>query len=61
MSTKELALETIRDLPEDVSWEQIEERIQFLAAIEAARADVKSGKVVTHDEVSDLLASWITG
>jgi predicted transcriptional regulator len=61
MSTKELAMETIRDLPEDVSWEQIEERIHFLAAIEAARDDVKSGKVVAHAEVSDLLASWITG
>jgi len=61
MSTKELAMETIRGLPEDASWEQIEERIHFLAAIETARKEVKSGKVVPHNEVSDLLQSWITG
>ncbi len=61
MSTKELAMETIRGLPEDASWEQIEERIHFLAAIEAAREEVKTGKVVPHAEVSDLLQSWISG
>ncbi|MDP4997265.1 MAG: hypothetical protein NWQ16_13685 [Akkermansiaceae bacterium] len=53
MSTKELAMESIRDLPEDASWEQIEERIHFLAAIEAAREDVKSEKVMPHSEVAD--------
>lgn len=61
MSTKELAMETIRGLPEDASWEQIEERIHFLAAIETARKEVKTGKVVPHHEVSDLLQSWISG
>lgn len=61
MSTKELAMETIRGLPEDASWDQIEERIHFLAAIEAAREEVKTGKVVPHAEVSDLFASWISG
>lgn len=61
MSTKELAMETIRGLPEDASWEQIEERIHFLAAIETAREEVKTGKIVPHAEVSDLLHSWITG
>lgn len=61
MSTKELAMETIRGLPEDASWEQIEERIHFLAAIEAAREEVKTGKVVPHAEVSDFLQSWISG
>ena len=60
MSTKELALETIRKLPEDVSWEEIEERIQFLAAVERGRKDVREGKVVPHQEVKENLKEWIT-
>ncbi|QXD25027.1 hypothetical protein F7C95_03770 [Opitutia bacterium ISCC 51] len=60
MSTKELALETIRKLPENVSWEEIEERIQFLAAVERGRQDVRKGKVVPHQEVKENLKEWIT-
>lgn len=60
MSTKELALETIRKLPENVSWEEIEERIQFLAAVERGRKDVREGKVVPHQEVKENLKEWIT-
>lgn len=60
MSTKELALETIQQLPEDASWQDIEDRIHFLAAIEKARGEVRDGAVVPHDEVRDLLQGWIT-
>ena len=60
MSTKELALETIRKLPEDVSWEEIEERIQFLAAVERGRQDIREGKVIPHQEVKENLKEWIT-
>jgi len=60
MSTKELALETIRDLPDDASWRQIEERIHFMAAIESARAETRRGEVVAHDEVRDLLSGWLS-
>ena len=55
MSTKELALETIRKLPDSVSWEEIEERIQFLAAVERGRQEVREGKVIPHQEVKENL------
>lgn len=58
MSTKDLALETIKDLPDDVSWGQIEERIRFMAGIEAARAEVRRGEVVPHEELRELLSEW---
>jgi predicted transcriptional regulator len=51
MSTKELAIETIRKLPETASWEEIEERIHFCAAIERSRADIRNGDVIPHEEV----------
>ena len=60
MSTKELAMETIRELPEDASWQEIEERIRFLAAVERGRAEVRRGEVVPHEEVRDLLQAWTT-
>ena len=60
MSTKEKAIEALRDLPEEVSWAEIEERIQFLAAIEKGRQEVKEGKTVAHEEVKDALAGWIS-
>ena len=60
MSTKEFALETIREMPDSVTWEDIEERIRFLAAIEKGRKEIKEGKVVPHEQVKDRLNSWLT-
>ena len=61
MSTKEKAIEALRELPEVASWAEIEERIHFLSAVEKGRQDVREGKTVAHEEVKDALAGWITG
>ena len=53
-------METIRDLPDDASWQEIEERIRFLAGIEKARNEVRRGEVVPHEEVRELLGKWIS-
>ena len=60
MSTKELAMETIKGLPEEASWQEIEDRIRFLAAIEKSREQVRRGEVVPHEEVRNLLIEWLT-
>ena len=60
MSTKKLAIEMIQKLPETASWDDIEERIQFLAAIERGRTDVENGDVIPHEEVKENLAAWVT-
>lgn len=60
MSTKELALETIQELPENASWQEIEERIQFVAAIGKSREDVTNGRVFSHKDVPALLNGWIS-
>ena len=60
MSTKEKAIDALRELPEDASWAEIEERIHFLAAVEKGRQEVKDGRTVPHEEVKDALADWIT-
>ena len=51
MSTKELALQTIQELPNTASWDEIEERIHFLAAIERGREEIRSGKIISHEKV----------
>ncbi len=53
-------METIKDLPENASWQEIEERIHFLAAIEKARAEVRRGEVTPHEDVRNLLKKWLS-
>ncbi len=53
-------METIQHLPDDASWQDIEERIRFLAALEKGREEVREGKVVPHEEVRELLNAWTT-
>ena len=60
MSTKQIVLRTITDLPEDVSMDVIADRIHFLAAIEKARQEVQRGEVIPHEEVKSMLRAWVT-
>ncbi|MEM0897579.1 MAG: hypothetical protein AAGJ79_11920 [Verrucomicrobiota bacterium] len=60
MLTREKAKDALRSLPEDASWSEIEERIQFLAAVEKGRQDVKEKRTVPHEEVKEALGGWIT-
>jgi len=60
MTTKELALKAIQQLSDSTTWEDIEERIRFLAAIEKGRKEIKEGKVLPHQEVKIRLQSWIS-
>lgn len=59
MSTKEIALASIQELPDSASWEDIAERVRFLAAIEKGRKDIREGKVVPHEEVRARLDRWL--
>ena len=60
MTSKEIAIKTIQELPDTVSWADIEERIRFLAALDKGLDDIKSGKVVPHEEVKDSLKKWLS-
>ena len=60
MTSKEIAIKTIQDLPDSVTWADIEERIRFLAGIDKGLADIKSGKIVPHEEVKESLKQWLS-
>ena len=60
MSDKELALDSIRQLPADVNLETIAERLEFLAAIRKGFDQIERGETVPHEEVKRQLATWLS-
>jgi predicted transcriptional regulator len=60
MSDKELALDSIRRLPEDARLDAIAERVQFLAAIRKGVEQIERGETVPHEEVKRELATWLS-
>jgi predicted transcriptional regulator len=60
MSDKQLAIDTIRQLPDNTSMEEISRPLEFLAAIRKGLDQVDRGETVPHDEVKRQLASWLS-
>jgi predicted transcriptional regulator len=60
MTTKDKAIKTIQDLPDSATWEDIEERVRSLAAIDKGLADIKAGKVIPHEQVKESLREWLS-
>lgn len=60
MKSKEIALKTIEQLPEDASWEDIQERINFVAGVRKGLRELDEGKGLPHDKVREEFAEWLT-
>jgi predicted transcriptional regulator len=60
MTSKEIAIKTIERLPEDASWEDIQERINFIAAVRKGLRELDEGKGVSHEKVRQEFAEWLT-
>ena len=59
MTQKRLVLETISELPDEVSLDEIAERIEFLAAIQKGIDQLDRGEGMPHEEVKRQLATWL--
>jgi predicted transcriptional regulator len=59
MTQKRLVLETISELPDEVSLDEIAERIQFLAAIQKGIDQLDRGEGIPHEEIKRQLATWL--
>ena len=44
MNTKELAIRTLEELPEDATWEDVQERINFLIGIRKGLRELDEGR-----------------
>jgi predicted transcriptional regulator len=60
MTTKEKAINTIKRLPEDATWEDIQERIFFIAGVEKGFKEIDEGKGIPHEKIKKELNSWIS-
>jgi predicted transcriptional regulator len=60
MSNKEIVIEAIRKLPEELSLEEIAEEVAVLAAIRRGEDDADAGRTIPHDEVKKRFQTWIT-
>ncbi|AEI51672.1 hypothetical protein [Runella slithyformis] len=56
---KESVIESLRDLPERVSVDEIIERIIVIAKLDEALEQAASGKVYSHDTVMNQAKEWI--
>lgn len=59
MTTKQIALNTIEQIPADASWEDIQERIDFVVAVRKGLRELDEGKGVGHDRVKKEFAEWL--
>jgi predicted transcriptional regulator len=58
MTAKELVIHALKKLPEETSIEEILEEIEILAAIQQGEDAANAGRVVSHEEVKVMVASW---
>lgn len=58
MSAKELALKVISDLPENASWQEVEERIRFVAAVKEGLDELDRGLGIPHKKIKDEFQTW---
>ena len=59
MSVKQQVLAALQRLPEDATYEQALETVEFMAAVQQGLDDVAAGRVVPHEEVKKQLPAWL--
>ena len=59
MTTKELVLEAVRNLPEDAAIEDAMEKLLVIAKIERGIEQAENGQTVSHDEVKERVSKWL--
>jgi predicted transcriptional regulator len=58
MTPKQKTLQALGTLPEDASYDELQEELKILAALDEAEADIREGRVVSHEEVKRRLTQW---
>ena len=53
MNNREMAIKSIEQLPQDATWEDIQERINFVAGVRKGLRELDGGRGITHAIVKD--------
>lgn len=59
MLTKEKIIDTIKQLPDSFSLEEVFERILLLEKIEKGKQESDEGKVIRETDLDKILPSWL--
>ncbi len=59
MTIKEMAIKTIQNLPDDANWDDIQERIAFIAGVRKGLSELDEGKGIAHDRIKEEYAEWL--
>jgi predicted transcriptional regulator len=60
MTTKEIAIRNIQELPEDATWEDIQERINFMAGVRKGLRELDEGEGIPHERVKEEFREWLS-
>ena len=60
MTTKESVLQTISELPDDASLEEILDAALLRQKVERGRWQIQEGRGIPHEEVRERLAKWLS-
>jgi predicted transcriptional regulator len=58
-TVKELVLRVVAELPDDVSMDEVVDRLLFIHKIERGIEQLGTGRHVTQDEVRERIARWL--
>jgi predicted transcriptional regulator len=60
MTIKEIAINSIQQLAEDATWEDIQERINFVAGVRKGLRELDEGKGIAHEKVKEEFKEWLS-
>jgi hypothetical protein len=60
MTIKEMAIKSIEELPEDATWEDIQERINFMAGVRKGLRELNQGKGIPHEKIREEFMEWLS-
>ena len=56
---KQVAIDSLKDMPQDFDLDELIERLVVLEKIEKGKKDVKNSQTVTHEEAKSKLNKWL--
>jgi len=60
MTIKKMAIKSIQELPEDVGWEDIQERINFMAGVRKGLRELDEGRGIPHEMIREEFKEWLS-
>ena len=60
MTNKQLVIEAVQDLPDEASFDEILERIEILAELRRAEADIDAGRFTTQEDLKRQVKTWLS-